>query len=206
MIFYVLIYLSPYLFVSIEYSDYSRRLQEFNIFKSYAKADVKPPQYARRRSNHNIDEYLTPLQKKMMMIRVGRDTADVMFSKDWSGFNKKKVAPIRMLTGTLNSNENLSDYDQADDVYSYSDDQNGGYNDEIYGEVNDGDYEYSMEKRNQRSLASEITPRGSMPKSLWVPVLFMTLLIGIIVFAKKVRRRSCKDGKAPLPVNQDEVI
>jgi hypothetical protein len=58
--------------------------QEFNEFKSYGNAQVKPKQYARRQVKHDISEYLDERQKKMMVIRNSPDTPNVMFDNNWS--------------------------------------------------------------------------------------------------------------------------
>jgi hypothetical protein len=67
--------------------------QKFNVFKSYADSNLKPPQYSREKKHlrHSIEEYLDPMQKKMYKIRYSRDSPDVMFDKNWSGFNNKKL-------------------------------------------------------------------------------------------------------------------
>ncbi len=65
--------------------------QSFNSFKSYKDAKVKPKQYATKNTDHDIEEYLTPLQQKMLRARTGKDTADVMFDNKWSGFNGFKA-------------------------------------------------------------------------------------------------------------------
>lgn len=65
--------------------------QNFNAFKDYKDAKVKPKQYAAKNTDHDIEEYLTPLQQKMLRARTGKDTSDVMFDNKWSGFNGFKV-------------------------------------------------------------------------------------------------------------------
>lgn len=71
--------------------------EKFNIFKSYADSNIKPPQYSRVKTHlrHSIDEYLDPTQKKMYKLRYSKDTPNVMFDSKWSGFdlkNNKKTA------------------------------------------------------------------------------------------------------------------
>ena len=65
--------------------------QKFNVFKSYANADVKPPQYAKQKKHlrHSINEYLDPIQMKMKQVRESPDRPDAMFHAKWSGFNLK---------------------------------------------------------------------------------------------------------------------
>ena len=67
--------------------------QKFNVFKSYADSNLKPPQYSREKKHlrHSIEEYLDPIQKKMYKIRNNPDKPDDMFDKNWSGFNKKDL-------------------------------------------------------------------------------------------------------------------
>ena len=62
---------------------------QFNIFKSYGNAKVRPVQYAKQSRQHPIGEYLDATQKKMMKYRNGPDSAKLMFTdKGWTG-NKK---------------------------------------------------------------------------------------------------------------------
>ena len=64
--------------------------EQFNIFKSYGNAKVRPVQYAAQRRAHATSEYLDPIQMKMMQYRKGPDVPQVMFTdKGWSGFNQK---------------------------------------------------------------------------------------------------------------------
>ena len=59
---------------------------QFNIFKNYANAKVRPIQYARVSRKHAIGEYLDVTQKKMMRYRKGRDSPNLMFTdKGWNG-------------------------------------------------------------------------------------------------------------------------
>jgi hypothetical protein len=72
-------------------SSVRRYLQgRFDVFKSYANAQVKPPQYLKTSVKHSIDEYLSPNQKYMMQKRHGPDDPNNSFGADWSGFNKEK--------------------------------------------------------------------------------------------------------------------
>lgn len=57
------------------------------MFKSYADAKVKPPQYSKNYADREIDEYLTKRQKSMKKYRKGRDVPGAMFDERWSGFN-----------------------------------------------------------------------------------------------------------------------
>ncbi len=61
---------------------------EFNAFKSYQNARKKPPQYSQNRNHHDIKEYLTANQLRMMKYRYGKDEPDVMFNGKFSGFDK----------------------------------------------------------------------------------------------------------------------
>jgi len=77
----------------------SRRLQDFNVYKSYRHAAVKPPQYSTKKiSNHDISEYLSPMQLKMYEKRNGKDTPDVMFKRNWSGFNRESKGGRSLLS------------------------------------------------------------------------------------------------------------
>ena len=67
----------------------ARKLQgQFDAFKSYANARVKPPQYAKKNLRHSTSEYLTQNQMYMMKMRTGPDDPAHSFSASWSGFNK----------------------------------------------------------------------------------------------------------------------
>jgi hypothetical protein len=61
---------------------------DFNMFKSYKDAKVKPPQYSKRQTKRAISEYLDSRQMQMMKYRTGRDVPGAMFNERWSGFNK----------------------------------------------------------------------------------------------------------------------
>lgn len=65
---------------------------KFNIFKSYANAEKQPLQYSKNKKHlrHSIDEYLEPIQKKMLKIRKSQDKPSDMFDSNWSGFNLKE--------------------------------------------------------------------------------------------------------------------
>jgi hypothetical protein len=93
------------------------RAEEFNIFKSYKDAKVKPPQYSRARTQHAVDEYLTVTQKKMMKYRHGPDRPDFMFDKSWSGFNKaqntNKGETRRNLRGSDELNSSADRYPES---------------------------------------------------------------------------------------------
>jgi hypothetical protein len=81
--------LNAYFGVISSYHQQSRKLQEFNVFKSYGNAKTRPKQYSKRiRTRHVIDEYLSPMQREMQSNRKGRDKPDNMFKNDWSGFDK----------------------------------------------------------------------------------------------------------------------
>ena len=63
---------------------------EFNIFKSYQNAKIKPSQYAKKESNnHDISEYLSKRQRMMLKHRHGKDVPGAMFNEKWSGFDLK---------------------------------------------------------------------------------------------------------------------
>ena len=65
------------------------RSDEFNAFKSYQNARKKPPQYgSQNRQHHDVKEYLTVNQLRMMKYRYGKDEPDVMFDGKFSGFDK----------------------------------------------------------------------------------------------------------------------
>ena len=54
--------------------------QKFNSFKSYKNARVKPRNYGKiERRDHDIEEYLTAEQVRMMSKRKGRDEAEDLF-------------------------------------------------------------------------------------------------------------------------------
>jgi hypothetical protein len=75
----------------------------FNVFKAYDKAKVRPMQYSKKHTKHAISEYLAPSQKRMMAYRKGPDTPAVMWNdKTWSGFKK-----------TLNQSRRLDGIDSA---------------------------------------------------------------------------------------------
>jgi hypothetical protein len=61
---------------------------QFNIFKDYSKAKVRPAQYSTSRTavRHPINEYLSDRQMKMKRYRNGPDSANLMFQdKGWRG-------------------------------------------------------------------------------------------------------------------------
>lgn len=63
--------------------------QEFNVFKSYKDAKIKPKRYgAKIQRNHDISEYLNENQMKMMMSRNGANKPGEVFDNNWSGYDK----------------------------------------------------------------------------------------------------------------------
>ena len=59
----------------------------FNVFKAYDKAKVRPSRYANTHTKYATSEYLSPSQQKMMSYRKGPDTPKVMWNdKTWLGF------------------------------------------------------------------------------------------------------------------------
>lgn len=61
---------------------------QFNIFKDYSKAKVRPAQYSTARTavRHPINEYLSDRQIKMKRYRNGPDSPNLMFQdKGWRG-------------------------------------------------------------------------------------------------------------------------
>ena len=66
--------------------------QKFNVFKSYKDAKVKPDRYGKTiQKDHDIREYLSENQMKMLKERTGPDTPDNSFDNSWSGFKDKSV-------------------------------------------------------------------------------------------------------------------
>ena len=67
--------------------------QKFNIFKSYEKEKIKPPQYGKKNlRHHDIKEYLDPKQlimyKKRYSSNNNLESSD-LFDSNWSGFEKR---------------------------------------------------------------------------------------------------------------------
>lgn len=63
---------------------------EFNTFKSYKDAKVKPPQYGKaRKVAPDLSEYLTEEQVGMMKLRKSPSTAGHTFNQNWSGFKQQ---------------------------------------------------------------------------------------------------------------------
>jgi hypothetical protein len=66
--------------------------QQFNVFKSYKDAKVKPIQYGKViKDNHPVTEYLDDKQMKMLRERNGPVTSENVFDNKWSGFKDKSV-------------------------------------------------------------------------------------------------------------------
>mmetsp|Transcript_31785 Transcript_31785/g.53617 ORF Transcript_31785/g.53617 Transcript_31785/m.53617 type:complete len:180 (+) Transcript_31785:63-602(+) len=64
--------------------------QEFNAFKSYKEAKVKPPHYGKlEKRSHPMEEYLTGPQMRMMKHRKSRKKHrdSVLYHEKWSGFH-----------------------------------------------------------------------------------------------------------------------
>ena len=71
-------------------SNVRRRLQtQFNRFRSYQNAKVKPNSYSARSRKHAVSEYLSPVQK-YMVANQQRDVPSNMFNNNWSGFDKNQ--------------------------------------------------------------------------------------------------------------------
>lgn len=86
---------------------------EFNMFKSYKDAPIKPHQYGKGRKRFPTSEYLSPIQKKMMKYRKGADVPGAMFTDQWSGFDAKANSnPVvtRRLESSSSSIETIFDY------------------------------------------------------------------------------------------------
>lgn len=67
----------------------SRRLEQWNRFKSYQHSAVKPPMYAKVSRHHDVSEYLSPVQKYMVRHQKHNYAGD-RFGNNWSGFNNGK--------------------------------------------------------------------------------------------------------------------
>ncbi len=60
--------------------------ENFNTFKSYKDATIKPPQYGNiRKRPPSITEYLTKEQIQMVKIRNGPTDKTHSFNENWSG-------------------------------------------------------------------------------------------------------------------------
>lgn len=80
--------------------------RQFNIFKNYGNAKVRPVQYAKVSRKHAIGEYLDATQLKMLKYRKGPDSPNILFTdQGWNG-NKKdntNTGETRRLAGGINS-------------------------------------------------------------------------------------------------------
>ena len=79
--------------------------KQFNAFKSYRHAKVKPPHYAKKEvRNHPIYEYLSENQERMMNHRQNKkDHKDATFKHNWTGFDKDR----RKLENIPNDTSNI---------------------------------------------------------------------------------------------------
>lgn len=65
--------------------------RNFNYYKSYKDAKVKPENYGNKLlRDHPIMEYLSPDQQTMMKRRKGPDLPEMTFDASWSGKDKKQ--------------------------------------------------------------------------------------------------------------------
>jgi hypothetical protein len=77
---------------------YLSNSQKFNSFKSYRESKVKPENYGKKRkTNHEIKDYLSEHQLKMLNARINADDPKDLFDAKWSGYhsaanNKRKLA------------------------------------------------------------------------------------------------------------------
>ena len=74
---------------------FSSNATEFNVFKSYQHANVKPKQYSTgERVRRDVSEYLTRRQVDMMRLRRGKEKVPgAMFDENWSGFKTDRSRP-----------------------------------------------------------------------------------------------------------------
>ena len=80
--------------------------RQFNIFKNYGNARVRPVQYAIVSRKHAIGEYLDATQQKMLKYRKGPDIPNLLFTdQGWNGNRKDNTntGETRRLTGGNNS-------------------------------------------------------------------------------------------------------
>mmetsp|Transcript_35627 Transcript_35627/g.70840 ORF Transcript_35627/g.70840 Transcript_35627/m.70840 type:complete len:160 (+) Transcript_35627:114-593(+) len=77
--------------------------RQFNSFKSYKDAKIKPPHYSKIiKRNHPMNEYLSESQLRMMKHRTSqRHHPDSTFKENWTGFDKNR----RKLDGTLSPDD-----------------------------------------------------------------------------------------------------
>ena len=81
--------------------------QQFNVFKSYKDAKVKPKRYgAKIQKNHDVTEYLNDNQMKMYKSRYGPNQAGEEFDNNWSGYDKgaRKALRKKRSADTLTNN------------------------------------------------------------------------------------------------------
>ena len=65
----------------------SRRLEQWNRFKSYQHSSAKPPMYSKTSKHHDVSEYLSPVQKYMVNHQKHNYAGD-RFGNKWSGYQK----------------------------------------------------------------------------------------------------------------------
>mmetsp|Transcript_28524 Transcript_28524/g.28847 ORF Transcript_28524/g.28847 Transcript_28524/m.28847 type:complete len:223 (+) Transcript_28524:148-816(+) len=123
-----------------------RSLQDFNVYKSYHKSGVKPRQYGRKtQTQHDISEYLSPMQQRMMSKRRGKDSPEDMVKHNWSGFtkNSNKRTLIQEDDG-MNDDWEPPLTEQVDDDYEWilvSDPDDDAGDDDFYYYGDDDEYD-----------------------------------------------------------------
>ena len=89
---------------------------EYNLFKSYKDADIKPHHYGKNlRRQHPIEEYLTGNQIRMMKHRKSKSIhSDAKFKSNWSGIQNKDNRKLNELVNDVKEltmmKNNLSSY------------------------------------------------------------------------------------------------
>lgn len=99
---------------------------KFNRFKSYKDSKYKPIHYGNtEQRNHDVEEYLSPIQKDMYNIRKSPNRAEHMFDSKWSGFHNKsakKRAALRMgKTRQLQHHDDSTSTEQGAAGFSFID-------------------------------------------------------------------------------------
>ena len=75
--------------LSIVLESVRSQTRQFNIFKNYGNARVRPVQYAKVSRKHAIGEYLDATQQKMLKYRKGPDSPNLLFTdQGWNGNRK----------------------------------------------------------------------------------------------------------------------
>ena len=81
---------------------------EFNTFKSYKDAGVKPPQYGKaRKVPPSIAEYLSPEQMEMVKFRSRKSPSGHTFNENWSGFREKPSRRLDVDPAAVGRTNNL---------------------------------------------------------------------------------------------------